>query len=165
MYRSISILLDKMGNWFGIIFKILLPLVLMYRPLKTLALSIVVFGTYYGGSPASLNSFAIGMFWLMYVVFLVLLIFSPKVASACEFFLIAYYMAFILFIYHAGVTSNAFESLTSYLITYIIELPFILLFLTGKIIFFFFIRHNRMNIEKMKSRDNQMLYHSRRTRR
>ena len=77
MFRLIAVALEKLGNWFGIIFKIVVPIIAMYRPIKTLSFSIVVFGAYLGGNSDALNTFAIVMFGLLYVILVVLLIFTP----------------------------------------------------------------------------------------
>ncbi len=153
MFKLIAGIVERMGNWFGIIFKIVLPFIVMYRPIKTLSFSIVVFGAYYGGNADFLNTIALALFGLLYVILVALLICAPKVASAVEFLLIAYYFAFLGFVYFAGFYSSFFEGMNHYLLIYIRELPLVLIFLTGKIIFFFFIRSNRASLEQMKKQD------------
>lgn len=160
MFRLIAIALEKLGNWFGIIFKIVVPIIAMYRPIKTLSFSVVVFGAYLGGNSDALNTFAIVMFGLLYVILVVLLICTPKVASAVEFLTIGYYFAFLGFVYVAGFYSSFFSDITHYLPTYIKELPIVLVFLAGKIIFFFFIRSNRAVIEQMKTQNSIAFYGS-----
>ena len=68
MFNLISVALEKLGNWFGIIFKIILPIVAMYRPIKTFALSVVMLGTYYDGNAASMNNLGLVLFGILYVV-------------------------------------------------------------------------------------------------
>ena len=91
MFKLFSTLLERMGNWFGIIFKILLPAVIMYRPIKMVGFSLLVFGSILGGDVSSLNNFGIILFVIIYIVFGIMLILFPKAASALEFILILYY--------------------------------------------------------------------------
>lgn len=160
MFKLYAYILDKLGVWFGIIFKMVLPFLVMYRPIKTFAFSIVVVGTYYMGSSPSLNTFGIVLFYLIYAVLLALLIWFPKVASAVEFVLIGVYFAFIGGLYVLGFYSSFVRSMAPFLHIYIKELPFVAVFFVGKILFFFFLLSNRKDIEEMKREDNQLLYHS-----
>lgn len=162
MFRLLSAILDKMGFWFGIIFKLLVPLVVMFRPIKAFSFSIVLIGTHYGNYAPSLNKFAIVVFFLVYIVLLAMLIWFPKVASAIEFVIIGYYIVFLATLYFGGNFSSYIAKISPFFWTYVFELPFVLLFLAGKIIFFFFILSNRKNIEELKREDHQLLYRSER---
>jgi hypothetical protein len=153
-------MLGKMGKWFGIIFKIIIPLLAMYRPIKTLSFSIVVFGIHFWGNPEQMNNFGTVAFIAFYVIFFVLLLLCPKIASAIEFILIAYYFAFFVFAYIAGNNSAYFASVTQILYEYIKAAPIVLLFLSGKIFFFFFVRKNYMRIAQMKFENSNTPYNS-----
>lgn len=148
-----------MGDWFGIIFKILIPLVALYRPIKSFSFSIVLIGLYYGTDAPSLNTFAIVTFVLVYLILLAMTIWFPKAASVIEFFLIAFYLGFLGLLFVGGFFSSYIAALSPYLWTYIFELPLVLLFLTGKIIFYFFIRSKRKEILQQERHD-QLLYDS-----
>ena len=150
MSRIILNLLEKMGKWFGIIFKIIIPLLVMYRPIKNFAFSFVVFGTYYGTEAQQINKFGMIVFCILYAVFLILLLLFPKAASATVFVLIAYYFAFFVFAYIAGFYSGFFAGVSNILNEYAKAFPIVVLFLVGKVFFFFFVRRNYMSIAHTK---------------
>ena len=112
-----------MGIWYGILFKLIVPLLVMYRPIKTLAFSIIVIGIYYGGEPKSLNAFCWVLFCLAYVVLLAFLIWFPKAASAVEFFLIAYYIGVLGLLYVGGHFSSYLGKFYPLVWAYGYELP------------------------------------------
>ena len=132
----------------------------MYRPIKALAFSVVLVGTYSGNYAPSINTLGIVLFFLVYVVLLAMLIWFPKVASAIEFVLIAYYVLFLATLYFGGNFSSYIAKMSSFFWTYVYELPVVLVFLAGKILFFFFILSNRKKIDEMKRFDHQLLYQS-----
>lgn len=147
-----------MGKWFGIVFKILIPLLVMYRPIKSFAFSFVILGTYFGSEAQQINLFGTIGFCVFYIVFFVMLLFFPKVASATEFVLIAYYFAFLAFVYIAGYYSDFFAGMKPILYIYTRAVPIVLLFLFGKILFFFFIRKNYMSILQIKFENGNIFY-------
>ena len=156
MTKFILNVLEKMGKWFGIIFKIIIPLLVMYRPIKNFAFSFVVFGTYFGSDAQQINKLGFIVFCILYAVFIMLLLLFPKVASATEFVLIGYYFAFLVFAYIAGFYSGYFASVANILNEYTKAVPIVVLFLVGKVFFFFFVRKNYtsiayMNLEKGNS--------------
>ena len=158
MFKMYSAVLDKMGNWFGIIFKILLPLIVMYRPIKSFSFSIVTVGLYYGGNITSVNAFGIILFCLLYAVLAALLIWFPRAASVMEFLLIAYYVSFLGLLYLGGFYSSYISKLAIYIQIYSFELPCVLVFLLGKIMFYlFFIRVDRKQTVQTKRHD-ELLY-------
>lgn len=158
MSKFILNVLQKMGKWFGIIFKIIIPLFCMYRPIKTFVFSFVVVGTYFGSDAQQINKLGMIAFGVIYVIFFVLLLFFSKAASATEFVLIAYYFAFLAFICIAGHYSNFFAGMTEILYTYAMAVPVVLLFLVGKIFFFFFVKRNYMSIMQIKLENTNPFY-------
>lgn len=150
--------LEKMGKWFGIIFKIILPLLFMYRPLKSLAFSFVVLGTYFGSEAQQINALGTVAFCVFYIVFFVLLMFFPKIASATEFVLIGYYFAALAFAYIAGQYNAFFAGMSHIIYEYTKAVPIVILFLSGKIFFFFFVKKNYMSIAQMKFERSHALY-------
>lgn len=147
MFKSLSSLLDKMGIWFGVIFKFIIPVLVMYRPIKTFALTVTIFLMTVGGSPQSMNNLGIVAFYLIYAVLIVMLILLPKVASAMEFVLIFCYFAFLGMFYFVDYFSMHIADLNNIILTYVRVLPLVLTFLAGKIFFFIFIRKNKQKIE------------------
>jgi hypothetical protein len=107
-----------------------------------------------------MNNFGTVAFIAFYVIFFVLLLLCPKIASVIEFVLIAYYFAFFVFAYIAGNNNAYFASVTQILYEYIKVAPVVLLFLSGKIFFFFFVRKNYMRIAQMKFENSNMPYNS-----
>lgn len=160
MFKLISVALEKMGNWFGIIFKMIIPFAVMYRPIKTFTFFIVLAGTFCGGDSHALSDMGVIVFGILYGVFALLLIFLPKVASVTEFVLIGFYFAFLAISYIAGFYSDFFAAMSQLLHTYAKALPLVIVFLMGKILFFFFIRTNNESYEKMKDQKNQWILRS-----
>lgn len=142
LFDIVNAMLNKMGNWFGIIFKIILPAIIMYRPIKMLSLSILVFGTVFGGEADSLNTFALMVFIFLYVIFAIMLFLFPKAASAIEFFLIFYYFASLGVFWFVDFFREGFDVMPEVVLSYARAIPWVLIFLAGKIFFFFFIRAN-----------------------
>lgn len=158
MSKFIFAALDKLGNWFGIIFKIILPLFAMYRPIKTFTLSFVVFGSLLGGDSQKLNDAGVIAFFVLYGVFALTLIFLPKVASATEFFLIFFYVGFWALVYFSAPYNTPFSGLSELLRTYLTASPLVGVFLAGKIFFFFFVRKNHLSIAQMKLENSTTAY-------
>ena len=158
MSKFIFATLDKLGNWFGIIFKIILPLIAMYRPIKTFTLSFAAFGSLLGGDSQNLSDIGVISFFILYGILVLLLIFLPKVASATEFFLIFFYLGFWALVYFAAPYNVHFEGLTELLRTYLMALPLVVVFLAGKIFFFFFVKKNYKNIAQIKSENSYTSY-------
>ncbi len=160
MFRLISVVLDKMGNWFGIIFKMVLPFAVMYRPIKTFTFFLVLVGTFFGGDSHVLSDMGVIAFFVLYGMFALILVFLPKTASVTEFVLIGFYFAFLASAYVAGFYIDFFAAMTQVLHTYARAIPLVIVFLAGKILFFFFIRANNENYEKMKAQKNQWILRS-----
>ena len=158
MSKFIFAILDKLGNWFGIIFKIILPLFVMYRPIKTFTLSFAVFGSLLGGDSQKISDIGVIAFFVLYAAITMLLIFLPKVASATEFFLIFFYFGFWAFVYFAAPYNIHFSGLSELLRTYLMASPLVAVFLAGKIFFFFFIKRNHTNISQIKSKNRYTSY-------
>ena len=148
MFKLFSTLLERMGNWFGIIFKILLPAVIMYRPIKMVGFSLLVFGAILGGDVSSLNNFGIILFVIFYVVFGIMLILFPKAASALEFILILYYFGCIIAFGFSDFFTQRIVGIADVAFTYAKMAPFIFIFLLGKVLFFIFLKVNRDKIEQ-----------------
>ena len=147
MFKFLSALLDRMGIWFGVIFKFILPVFAMYRPIKAFALSVTIFSMEVGGSAQSMNSLGIICFYLVYAVLVIMLILLPKVASAMEFVLIFSYFAFLGILYFVDYFSSQIADADGIIHTYSKALPLVLIFLAGKIFFYFFIKKNKSQIE------------------
>lgn len=147
MFKLFSSILEKMGNWFGIIFKILLPAVIMYRPIKMVGFSLLVFGAMFGGDITSLNNFGLILFALVYVVFVVMLFLFPKAASALEFILIFYYFGCLVAFGFSDFFTQRIMGIEGIAFTYAKMAPFVFVFLVGKILFFIFLKVNRNKIE------------------
>ena len=144
MFKLFSILLEKMGNWFGIVFKIVLPAVFMYRPIKMVSLSLVVFGSAFGADINILNKFSLIAFVVIYVAFLIMLLLFPKTASATEFVLIFYYFGCLYaFIFVDFFNERVISGINEVALNYARMAPFVLLFLIGKILFFIFLKVNQ----------------------
>ena len=141
-----------MGSWFGVVFKIILPAVVMYRPIKMFSLSVVVFGLSLGGESQSLNNFSLILFFLTYAVVVIMLFLFPKAASVVEFFLIFYYFACLVVFYFVDFFRLSFEGMTDIVHNYARALPLVIVFLIGKILFFIFIKTNRYEFEKGKKK-------------
>ena len=160
MFKFLSFVVEKMGVWFGIIFKLVLPLLVMYMPIKSFAYSIAIIGVYYNSYPPSIVAFGIVVFGLSYIVLLALLIWFPKVASAFEFVLMAIYIAFLATLFFGGNFSSYISHIADMSFwNYASTLPLVLVFLVGKIIFFFFIRENRKQLMRAQRHD-ELLYDS-----
>lgn len=159
MYKVISVALEKMGNWFGVIFKILIPLLVMYRPIKAFIFTFVLLGTINGGDSYLSSDLGVIVFGILYAIFTLLLIFLPKVASVTEFVLIGWYFVFLIITY-SGAYSALFPDVTHIMNTYSKELPLVIAFLAGKIFFFVFIKVNGKEYEKKKNRKDQLVLRS-----
>lgn len=155
MYKSITSLFEKMGNWFGIVFKLILPFFVMYRPIKTFVFSLVLLVTGIGGNSFSSNDMGVFVFIIVYAVFVLLLFLLPKVASATEFVLIGWYFVFLIFLAVSGLSILPGEMLNHFLNTYSQELPWVIIFLAGKIFIFFFVKSHSKEYEKAQERKNR----------
>ncbi|MBR3988558.1 MAG: hypothetical protein IKK10_04565 [Clostridia bacterium] len=148
MFKFFSALLDKMGSWFGIIFKIILPGIVMYRPVKMFAFAVMVFGTTLGGDITSFDKLGIVIFYMLYAILVLMLFLFPKVASAMEFCLMAFYFVCLIVFNFIDFFSNNFVGLSDIVRSYSYALPLVLIFLIGKILFYIFITANREKIEE-----------------
>lgn len=155
MYKAISSLFEKMGNWFGVVFKIIIPFFVMYRPIKTFVFSFVLMATAVGGNPFSSNDMGVIVFIIVYTVFVLLLFLLPKVASATEFVFIVWYFVFLIVIAVSDFNVEYAESFKHILNTYSIELPWVIIFLAGKIFMFFFVKSHSKEYEKKQERKNR----------
>ena len=148
MFNFVSRALDKMGNWFGIIFKLILPAVVMYRPAKFFALSFLVYGTTLGGDFRSLNGFCEILFYAVCGVLLLMLLLFPKAASATEFGLMGLYFINLTVFSVTDYFTNLVSGLEGALSIYFKWLPVIILFFAGKIFFYIYLSKNRVEIAR-----------------
>lgn len=152
MFRLISGILDKMGNWFGVVFKIIIPIVVMYYPTRLAVLSVYIYGIAYGGSYTTFEGLCEVMFWLLYLIFVAMAFLIPKVASIMEFIIIPYYMLTLIICANSSLIAMMVKNIDATVDFYVKVLPFALVFLAGKIMFYFFIRNNRAQIEIQRRR-------------
>ena len=157
MINFLDNLLNKMGIWFGIIFKITIPAILFYYPFKMIMLAGVLLASILGIDMGTFgqNSQMIASF--LFVIFVAILIFSPRVASAIEFILTPIYLVSLYYIYSLLFNVQFFSlNITD-------SAPFInmnkatvvalAIFIIFKILFFFFVVINRNNIEEAHIQD------------
>ena len=157
MINFLDNLLNKMGIWFGIIFKITIPAILFYYPFKMIMLAGVLLASILGIDMGAFgqNSQMIASF--LFVIFVAILIFSPRVASAIEFILTPIYLVSLYYIYAVLFNVQFFRlNITD-------SAPFInmnkatvvalAVFIIFKILFFFFVVINRNNIEEAHIQD------------
>ena len=157
MINFLDNLLNKMGIWFGIIFKITIPAILFYYPFKMIMLAGVLLASILGIDMGAFgqNSQMIASF--LFVIFVAILIFSPRVASAIEFILTPIYLVSLYYIYAVLFNVQFFRlNITD-------SAPFInmnkatvvalAIFIIFKILFFFFVVINRNNIEEAHIQD------------
>lgn len=147
MFRLISTLLDKMGKWFGIIFKTILPIGVMYFATRLAVFSIFIFGTAAGGDYGKLDGLCEVVFWLLYGVFIIMVLAFPKIASVMEFVIIPYYFVILILCYNVDYFTLMINALEATLSTYAMVFPLVAVFLAGKIMFYFFLRKYRGRIE------------------
>lgn len=147
MFRFFSALLDKMGNWFGIIFKMILPAILMYRPIKMFAFSVLVFGVTLGGNSYSFNDLGVVLFYIVYAILVLMLLLFPQVASAMEFALMGYYFLSLTVFSTVGYFADRLVGIETVIHANARAVPLVAAFLAGKILFYIFIRVNRDKIE------------------
>lgn len=152
MVKFLDNLLKKMGVWFGIIFKIIIPAILFFYPFKMLMTGGLLLANILGIDTKTFAPQSQTVVIFLYVVFLVMLIFAPKVASAIEFiitplyFISLYYMYLLLFnvqFFSLNITDSApFININK------ANVILLVIFIIFKILFFFFILINKKNIEK-----------------
>lgn len=155
MYKAITSLFEKMGNWFGVVFKLILPFFVMYRPIKTFVFSFVLLVTAGGGNTFSSSDMGVFIFVIVYAVFVLLLFLLPKVASATEFVIITWYFVFLIVVAVSDFGVVSAESVKHILNTYSQELPWVIIFLAGKIFVFFFVKSNSKEYLKAQERKNR----------
>ncbi len=155
MYKAITSLFEKMGNWFGVVFKLILPFFVMYRPIKTFVFSFVLLVTAGGGNLFSSSDMGVFIFVIVYAVFVLLLFLLPKVASATEFVIITWYFVFLIVVAVSDFGGVSAESVKHILNTYSQELPWVIIFLAGKIFVFFFVKSNSKEYLKAQERKNR----------
>ena len=152
MFRIVSSILDKMGNWFGVVFKILIPIVLMYFPIRLSVLSVYIYGVAGGGDHTTFDGLCEVIFWLLYLIFAAMAFLVPKAASAMEFVIIPYYILTLIICSKSSYLELMVKDIDVTVAFYAKLLPFVLIFLAGKIMFYFFIRNNRARIEIQRRR-------------
>ena len=143
MYKILSAVFNKMESWFGVVFKILIPALVMILPIKLTTYSIYIYGVTFGGDYYSLSGFSEVLFYILYALLILAAILFPRVASAMEFVIIPYY---VLTLVISSMVSDITMMLTSFeeqLTSYWYALPFVMVFLVFKIIFYFFIRSHK----------------------
>ena len=148
MYKLISSLLDKMGNWFGIVFKILIPAIVMYRPIRFTAFTIYVYGGLLTGNVRFFNDIGKFSIYLFYLILLLLLYFSPEAASVFEFVMIPSYILNLILLSTIEYFQINIVGIESALQPYIRMAPVVVLFLAFKILFYFFVKSNRDKLEE-----------------
>jgi hypothetical protein len=164
MVNFLDNLLKKMGIWFGIIFKVTIPALLFFYPSK-----MIVLGAVFLVSSLGINLGVIGeksqlIAVFLYVIFVLILIFMPKVASVIEFvatpiYLVSlYYLYQLLFkvqFYSLNITDSApFINMNK------ANVVLLAIFIFFKILFFFFVVINKNNIEKAQiqhAKSNRLL--------
>lgn len=150
MFRLFSAILDKMGSWFGVIFKIIIPVLVMFLPTKLAVYSIYIFGVTLGGEYYSLSGFCEVAFYLVYAFFILMAILFPRVATVMEFIIIPYYLLTLILSSTLNPIVLMLTSLEEQLTSYWYVLPFVLVFVAFKIAFHFFISSNRDAFQKEK---------------
>lgn len=148
MYKLISTLLDKMGNWFGIIFKILIPAIIMHRPIRLASFTIYVYGGLITGNVNLFHDLGKMSVYLFYIMLALLLLFSPKAASVFEFVVIPYYFLNLILLSTVEYFQVNIVGLEDALQPYIRMAPLVAVFLVCKILFYFFVILNRDKMEE-----------------
>ncbi|MBQ8795707.1 MAG: hypothetical protein IJZ54_04725 [Clostridia bacterium] len=161
MFKLFSAMLEKMGNWFGIIFKIIIPVFIMFRPLKLTAFTIFMGGTMLGGDYTTFDGLGQIAFYVMYIIFILLCFLFPKVASAFEFVIIPYYFVSLIVLNVSDYLNLVYSGLGNALTSYERMAPVVALFLIAKIVFFIFLKTNGEKIEaareaKFGDKDNSL---------
>mgnify|MGYP003295736503 CR=1 FL=1 len=95
------------------------------------------------------------IFVIVYAVFVLLLFLLPKVASATEFVIITWYFVFLIVVAVSDFGGVSAESVNHILNTYSQELPWVIIFLAGKIFVFFFVKSNSKEYLKAQERKNR----------
>ena len=132
----------------------------MYRPIKTFIFSFVLICSLNGGNSYLSTDLGVVGFGVIYGVFALMLIFLPKAASAVEFFLIAWYFVFLIVVSNSGPNPLFPEGMGDILQIYSDGLAWVIVFLLGKILFYFFIIANNFEYRLKKNRDDQMILRS-----
>ena len=88
-----------MGIWFGIIFKITIPALLFYYPFKMIALGSTLLATIIGINIGIIGQYSQLIAGFLYIIFVVILIFMPKVASVIEFIVTPIYLVSLYYFY------------------------------------------------------------------
>ncbi len=148
MYKFITSLLDKMGSWFGIVFKIILPLVIMYRPIRLTAFTVYVYGALISGNVTAFNDLGQIAIYALYIVLLCMLFLAPKAASVFEFVMVPYYLINLIILTTAEYFELNVAGLEEALVPYVRMAPVVILFIAFKIFFYFFIKVNREKLEE-----------------
>ena len=152
MINFIDNLLRKMGPAFGIIFKIIIPAVLFFYPFKMLVYGFSLFSIDLGfdASPVMQHSQIIS--FVLFMIFVLLLIFCPRVASVIEFIVTPLYFISLYYFYNMLFQINffslSFSGSAPYLVINKICAVLIVVFIIFKILFFFFIMLNQKNLNK-----------------
>ena len=91
-------------------------------------------------------------FFFLYLIFVAMAFLIPKVASIMEFIIIPYYMLTLIICANSSFLAMMVKNIDATVDFYVKVLPFALVFLAGKIMFYFFIRNNRAQIEIQRRR-------------
>ncbi|MBQ2824872.1 MAG: hypothetical protein IJF19_01235 [Clostridia bacterium] len=148
MYKFITNLLDKMGNWFGIVFKIILPAIIMYRPIRLTAFTFYVYGALISGNVTAFNDLGKISIYVLYIVLLCMLFLAPKSASVFEFVMVPYYLINLIILSTAEYFELNVAGLEEALVPYVRMAPVVILFIAFKVFFYFFIKVNRNKLEE-----------------
>lgn len=157
MINFLDNLLNKMGIWFGIIFKITIPALLFFYPFKMTMFGVAMLATAFGIDTGEFGQNSQLIAGFLYTIFVVILIFLPRVASAIEFILTPIYLVSLYYVYLLlfGVQfySLNITDIAPFINMNKASVVFLAIFIVFKILFFFFVVINRSNIEKSQIKD------------
>ncbi|MDO4748170.1 MAG: hypothetical protein Q4A12_03230 [Eubacteriales bacterium] len=156
MINAIDLFLKKLGPMYGIVFKLLIPAVLFYFPFKMLVLTSVI-GFSMFGITVSYGHYVDIIVLVIYIVFVAMLIFLPKVASAIEFVVTPLYFVALkyeyLILFNVDFYSFDFSSQVYQINLHRMLVILIIVFILFKLLFFVFVKLNRKNIIKEKRKN------------
>ena len=154
MFLAIDYFLKKLGSAFGVIFKVLIPAVLYFFPFKILILGLAYLLLQLGVSTFLAKNIET-VYIVLYIIFVMMLVFLPKVASAIEFVLTPLYLVAVEYVYTVLFKTHFYSLVFSRNIYDIninrICVVALLIFIAFKIIFFIYIRNNIDKIYDMET--------------
>ena len=157
MLKFLDTLLNKMGVWFGIVFKITIPAILYYYPLQILALAGVLLATILEIDIGVIGQYSQIIAISLYVIFVIILIFLPKVASVLEFLITPAYLFALHYVYLLLFKVQFYRPNITDIAPYInrnkANVLLLIVFMFFKIVFFFFVVIDKKNIKKTKRKN------------